>query len=116
VKVNVLGLTFKENVPDLRNSKVADLCAELSAYGAAVHVHDPLADPAEAEAEYGIRLCAWEQLPKADALVLAVAHRDYQRATEDFLAKLAPDGCVIDVKGALDHAALRRAGVTSWCL
>ncbi len=116
VKVNVLGLTFKENVPDLRNSKVADLCAELKVYGAEVHVHDPLADPEDAEGEYGIRLREWGDLPKADALVLAVAHQAYQRPAEDFLAKLAPGGCVIDVKGALDLAALRRAGAMCWRL
>ncbi len=116
VKVNVLGLTFKENVPDLRNSKVADLCAELKVYGADVHVHDPLADPADAKAEHGINLRAWEELPQADALVLAVAHREYQRPAQDFVAKLAPGGCAIDVKGALDLAALRRAGVTCWRL
>jgi UDP-N-acetyl-D-galactosamine dehydrogenase len=79
-------------------------------------VHDPLADPEDAEDEYGIKLRAWGDLPKADALVLAVAHQAYQRPAEDFLAKLAPGGCVIDVKGALDLTALRRAGVTCWCL
>jgi UDP-N-acetyl-D-galactosamine dehydrogenase len=115
-KVNVLGLAFKEDVPDLRNSKVADLCAELATYGAEVHVHDPLVDPDEASAEYGIRLRSWDELPKADALVLAVAHRQFSRPAEDFLAKLAPNGCVIDVKGTLDHPALRRAGATCWCL
>ena len=116
VKVNVLGLTFKENVPDLRNSKVADLCEELKQYGAEVHVHDPLADPADARAEYDITLQPWESLPRADALVLAVAHKAYERPAEDFVAKLVPHGCAIDIKGALDLAALRRAGLTCWRL
>ena len=115
-KVNVLGLTFKENVPDLRNSKVADLCAELKAYGAEVHVHDPLADAADAKAEYGIGLCPWDELPRADALVLAVPHTEYKRPMQDFLKKLAPGGCMIDVKGALDFAPFREAGVTCWRL
>jgi UDP-N-acetyl-D-glucosamine/UDP-N-acetyl-D-galactosamine dehydrogenase len=116
VKVNVLGLTFKENVPDLRNSKVADLCAELVGYGAEVYVHDPRADPADAKAEYGIILRAWDELPKADALVLAVAHREFQRPVRDFADKLAPSGTVIDVKAALDPAALRDAGLAYWRL
>jgi len=73
-KVNVLGLTFKENCPDLRNSKVADLIHELQTYGIEVHVHDPVADPAEARHEYGLELEGWESLPRADALVAAVSH------------------------------------------
>jgi UDP-N-acetyl-D-galactosamine dehydrogenase len=115
-KVNVLGLTFKENVADLRNSKVADLCAELRGYGAEVHVHDPLADPADASEEYGITLERWEDLPKADALILAVAHRQFLLETDEVLAKVNARGCVLDIKGTLDLAALRRAGVTCWRL
>jgi UDP-N-acetyl-D-glucosamine/UDP-N-acetyl-D-galactosamine dehydrogenase len=116
-KINLLGLTFKENVPDLRNSKVADLHAELAAYGAELHVHDPLADAEEARSEYGIRLESWEELPRADALILAVAHRAYvERPTEDFLAKVGANGCVVDVKHALDADAVRRAGRDFWRL
>jgi UDP-N-acetyl-D-galactosamine dehydrogenase len=115
-KVNVLGLTFKENVADLRNSKVADLHAELKAYGIEVHVHDPLADPVEAKREYDIMLEAWHDLPKADALILAVAHRQFRFCAEDLAAKLNPRGCVLDIKGALDLRALRQAGLTCWCL
>jgi UDP-N-acetyl-D-glucosamine/UDP-N-acetyl-D-galactosamine dehydrogenase len=116
VKVNVLGLTFKENVPDLRNSKVADLCAELATYGADVHVHDPRADAAEAKAEYGISLRSWEELPKADALVLAVAHKEFQRPARDFADKLNAGGTVIDVKAVLDPSGLRDAGLGYWRL
>src|SRR3546814_11548135 len=72
--VNVLGLTFKEDCSDVRNSKVADLVYELKGYGLSVHVYDPIANPAEAEEEYGISLETWEELPQADAIVLAVAH------------------------------------------
>ena len=116
-KINLLGLTFKENVTDLRNSKVAELRAELAALGAVVHVHDPIADPLEAKREYGIALEKWEDLPRADALILAVAHKGYrERGAGDFLAKLAPGGCVLDVKGALDLDAMRRAGSTCWRL
>ena len=116
-KINVLGLTFKENVPDLRNSKVADLHAELSGYGLEVHVNDPLADPAEARDEYGIRLEAWDELPQADALILAVAHGVYlKRPTAELVAKVAADGCVIDVKSVLDLAAIARSGRACWRL
>ena len=115
--INLLGLTFKENVTDLRNSQVAELRAALVAQGARVHVHDPLADPAAAKREYGIELEAWDALPRADAMIVAVAHRQYLgRATADFAAKLAPGGCLLDVKGALDLDALRQAGYTCWRL
>ncbi len=116
-KVNLLGITFKENVTDLRNSKVADLRTELAAYGCEVHAHDPVADPAEAAHEYGIALEAWDALPRADALVLAVPHRALlARAPAEYLAKLAPGGCVLDVKSALDLGALRAAGHECWRL
>ena len=116
-RVILLGLTFKENVTDLRNSKVADLHRELAAQGAEVHVHDPIADPAEAQREYGIVLEDWDALPRADALVLAVGHQGYfARSAADFSAKLSPVGCVVDVKAALDLDALRRAGHHCWRL
>jgi UDP-N-acetyl-D-glucosamine/UDP-N-acetyl-D-galactosamine dehydrogenase len=116
-KVNVLGLTFKENVPDLRNSKVADLLAELRAYGAEVHVHDPLADPAEAEHEYGVTLEPWETLPRAEALVLAVPHRALlARSAQEMMSKLMPQASVVDVKGVLDLEAFRAAGCACWRL
>ena len=109
--VNLLGLTFKENVTDLRNSKVADLRAPLVAQGARVHVHDPIADMREAKQEYGIELEAWEALPRADALILAVPHRKFlERGIDDYLGKVVPGGCVLDVKGMLDLDALRRGG------
>jgi UDP-N-acetyl-D-galactosamine dehydrogenase len=116
-KVNLLGLTFKENVTDLRNSKVAELRNALVAQGARVHVHDPIADPREAKHEYGIELEEWDALPRADALIVAVAHKEYlARAAGDFLGKVASGGCVLDVKGALDLDALRREGCTCWRL
>ena len=115
--INLLGLTFKENVTDLRNSQVAELRAALVAQGARVHVHDPLADPAAAKREYGIELEEWDALPRADAMIVAVAHRQYLgRAAADFAAKLVPSGCILDVKGALDLDELRHAGYTCWRL
>ena len=116
-KVNVLGLTFKENCNDLRNSKVADVVRELADYGLEVAVHDPVASPSQAEHEYGIRLCAWEALPVADALVLAVTHREYLTMAPDrMLASLKPGGCVIDIKSALDLPSLRESGYRVWRL
>ncbi|MGE0358421.1 MAG: nucleotide sugar dehydrogenase [Burkholderiales bacterium] len=113
----VLGLTFKENCPDLRNSKVVDVVRELQNYGLNVAVHDPRARADEAMREYSIPLCAWEDLPAADALVLAVAHREYlARPLEELAARVLPEGCVIDVKSALDREALRARGLRHWRL
>jgi len=113
----VLGLTFKENCPDLRNSKVVDVIRELESYGVTVHVHDPVALPEEAVHEYGIRLVPWEHLPRANAIVAAVAHREYRdRPLPDFVAKLVPGGVYVDVKSQADAAALRARGVHVWRL
>jgi UDP-N-acetyl-D-glucosamine/UDP-N-acetyl-D-galactosamine dehydrogenase len=115
--VNVLGLTFKEDCPDLRNSRVIDIVRELESYGVTVHVHDPLADPREAVHEYGVALKAWEQLPKANAIVAAVAHKELKaRPIEDYLAKLAAGGLLADVKGQHDAEALRGRGIQVWRL
>jgi UDP-N-acetyl-D-galactosamine dehydrogenase len=98
-KVNVLGLTFKENCPDLRNSKVPDIITELQSYGIEVTVHDPLADAGEARHEYGLELTSWENLPPADAVVIAVAHDAYrQRGAASIAEQLNATGCVVDVK------------------
>ena len=116
-RVNVLGLTFKENVPDLRNSKVADVIAALRAAGAVVQVHDPLADAADARHEYGIELAAWDALPAADAIVLAVPHRHYLDMPLAVLTgSLSAGACVIDIKSALDRRALEGAGLRVWRL
>jgi UDP-N-acetyl-D-galactosamine dehydrogenase len=116
-KVNVLGLTFKENCPDLRNSRVIDVVNELRSYGADVHVHDPVADPQEAIHEYGVTLTPWEELPKAHAVVVAVAHREFgDRPVGDFVAKLQPGGLFVDVKCQADAESLRRHGVSVWRL
>ncbi|MEN9539012.1 MAG: hypothetical protein RLZZ126_1247, partial [Pseudomonadota bacterium] len=115
-KVNVLGLTFKENCPDLRNSKVPDIIRELRAYGVEVHVHDPLANATEADHEYGLSLSRMEDLPKADAVVIAVAHRVYQDQGIQQITSLLNDGhgCVVDVKGLFDRGLW--APVAAWTL
>ncbi len=117
-KVIVLGLTFKENCPDLRNSKVADLVRELQDFGCDVSVHDPIAEPAEAVHEYGITLTPWDALPaEADAIVAAVSHREYlAMPLAQVTGKLRAGGVFVDVKSAYDAAALRAAGFNLWRL
>ena len=116
-KVNVVGLTFKENCPDLRNSKVADIIHELQSYGVEVHVHDPVADAGEADHEYGVKLESWDGLPKADAMIVAVPHKEVLALSlADFQSKLNDNGCFIDVKSQFDPKALREAGYCVWRL
>jgi UDP-N-acetyl-D-galactosamine dehydrogenase len=115
--VTVLGLTFKEDVPDIRNSRVIDVVHELATYGVRVHVHDPIADPADARREYQIELKPWEALPRARAIVAAVAHREFrERPVDDYIAKLEPGGLYVDVKGRADAALLRARGINVWRL
>lgn len=115
-KVIVLGLTFKEDCPDLRNSKVADLVQELQSFGCDVSVHDPVAKSHEAEHEYGISLTSWDGLPaQADAIVAAVSHQQYKEMLlVDMLAKLKKGGVFADVKSAYDPVAIRAHGATLW--
>jgi len=115
--VNVLGLTFKENCPDLRNSRVIDVVQELASFGVSVYIHDPVADPAEALHEYGVTLTPWDQLPRASAIVSAVAHQEFKRRPlDDVVAKLVPNGLYVDVKGQADAGALRERGMQVWRL
>jgi UDP-N-acetyl-D-galactosamine dehydrogenase len=116
-KVNVLGLTFKENCADLRNSKVIDIIRELQSYGVEVSVTDAYADAEEAMHEYGVRLLPWEQLPKASALVAAVAHQKYLALNVDAIAdKLDSGGVFVDVKAGFNKAPLQDAGFAVWRL
>jgi len=116
-RVNILGLTFKENVPDLRNSKVIDIIRELHAFGVETYVHDPMASAEEALVEYGVRLCSWNDLPAADALVVAVPHRSFvELPAAAYLEKIVRRGCLIDVKSLCDPAAFTREGISVWRL
>jgi UDP-N-acetyl-D-galactosamine dehydrogenase len=117
-KVIVLGLTFKENCPDLRNSKVADLVKELKEFGCDVAVHDPIAESTEAEHEYGISLTPWDQLPSnADAIVAAVSHKEYMdMSLANLTSRLRKGGVFTDVKSAYDQAAIKAAGFNLWRL
>ncbi len=116
-RVNVLGLTFKEDCADLRNSKVGDVINELRTYGVEVFVHDPHADAEEAMHEYGVRLFSWDELPRADAVVAAVSHRALLATpAEDFQKKLIKGGVFIDVKACFDARALADVGLRVWRL
>jgi UDP-N-acetyl-D-galactosamine dehydrogenase len=116
-KVAVLGLTFKENCPDLRNSKVVDIIVELQEYCCDVRVHDPLADSAEALAEYGLELCDWADLANCSAVILAVPHEQYlELGVEDFGDMMAEGATLVDVKSLLNRRELDDAGLNVWRL
>jgi len=115
VKVGILGLTFKENVPDLRNSKIPDIVAELRQYGIAPMIHDPLGDAAEAKHEYGLTLTSLDEFHDLDILIFAVSHQAYVDDRAGLLARIKPGGVVIDVKSALDPKAIP-AGLRYWSL
>lgn len=116
-KVNVLGLTFKEDCSDIRNTRVIDVVNELKSYGVDVCVHDPLASPTEANHEYGLDLQTWEQLPIAEAMIVAVAHREYlEKPQDELLGKLASGGVFVDVKSQFNASAIQSAKRTVWRL
>jgi len=116
-RVIVLGLSFKENCPDIRNSRVVDILEELGEYRCAVSVHDPLVSPDVALGELGVEMVDWEALEPADAVVLAVPHDDYlARGTGALRALLSPGGVLIDVKSRLDRKSLEAAGIPYWRL
>jgi UDP-N-acetyl-D-galactosamine dehydrogenase len=115
--VTVLGVTFKENVPDLRNSKSIDIVLELCSFGLGVQVHDPVAEPDDAMHEYGIKLTDHEALAPADAVVLAVPHETYITGGWPAIGRLLKNGTglVMDVKSRLDRTT-KPAGMELWRL
>jgi UDP-N-acetyl-D-glucosamine/UDP-N-acetyl-D-galactosamine dehydrogenase len=113
-KVGVLGLTFKENVPDLRNSKIPDIVAELKQFGIDAIVHDPLGDAHEAFDEYKIQLEPLDKFTNLDAVILAVAHKEYISNIDGIFARVRDGGVVIDVKSVLPRKAPR--GIRIWAL
>jgi UDP-N-acetyl-D-galactosamine dehydrogenase len=116
-RVGILGLTFKENCPDLRNSKVADIITELASFGVTVLVHDPLADPSTAKEHYGVDLVPLSEMQGLGAVIIAVAHETYRAMPAlDFGAMLEKDGYVVDVKAMLDKTAATNAGLRIWRL
>lgn len=115
--VNILGLTFKENCPDLRNSKVPDIIRELQSYGVEVYVHDPIADSDEANQEYGLKLSKLGNLPQADAIIVAVSHDYYvAKPIVELDEILKKGGVFIDVKSVFPPAAIRSRGFHFWRL
>lgn len=115
-KVGVLGLTFKEDVPDLRNSRVPDIVKELGEFGIDAVVTDPVADAHDAKEEYGIDLAKdLDGVDGVDALVIAVSHKQYKAQVPALLKKVKAGGVVVDVKGIVDPGAVP-AGVSLWSL
>jgi UDP-N-acetyl-D-glucosamine/UDP-N-acetyl-D-galactosamine dehydrogenase len=115
-RVGVLGLTFKEDCNDIRNSKVPDILRELGQFGIRPMVHDPVANAAEAVHEYGVKLAALDEMVRLDALVLAVSHKWYLNLGQPrLMAMLREGGVLVDVKSALDPAATTR-GIRYWSL
>jgi UDP-N-acetyl-D-galactosamine dehydrogenase len=115
-RVGVLGLTFKENVADIRNSKVPDIIHELREFGIDAKLYDPYADPAETKHEYGLGLTPLEELKDLDALILAVSHKQFVDQPITFLTdRLRANGVLVDVKSAIDPAKVP-AGKSYWSL
>lgn len=117
-RIGILGLTFKENVPDLRNTRVVDVIRELEDYGAKPLAHDPLADAAEASQAYGIALACLDEMRDLDALILAVAHDEYKKLTPDqikaFFSGSQP--IVVDAQAIFNPAEMAVAGIDLWRL
>ncbi|KAF3890649.1 MULTISPECIES: nucleotide sugar dehydrogenase [Nostocales] len=104
-RVGILGLTFKENVRDLRNSRVPDIITELQQFGIEPLVHDPLADKAQAQHEYNLEITDWNAISNLDAMVLAVNHKAYlDIPLEELFSRLRPGGVLMDVKSVFDPA------------
>ena len=111
-RVGVLGLTFKEDCPDLRNTRVVDIVEELNSFGCEVLVHDPLADSSEAKEYYGIDLYSWDELDDLGGIILAVPHKFYKEVpVTELVGRLNKPGCLIDVKSILDPVAVSDTGV-----
>jgi UDP-N-acetyl-D-galactosamine dehydrogenase len=115
-RVGILGLTFKQDVPDLRNTKVVDIVRELKEFGVDPLLHDPLVTAAEAAREYGVRIKPWEELSGLDALIVAVPHREFlERPVEELLRPLRQGGVLVDLKSVID-ASSARPDVKYWSL
>ncbi len=115
-RVGILGLTFKEDVNDLRNSKVPDILKELAQFGIDAVIHDPHADEAEAKHEYGLKLTKWEEIRNLDGLIIAVNHKVYKdMGAEKLLSLVRHGGVVVDAKSMMKPADMER-GIKYWSL
>ena len=116
-KINILGFTFKENCPDTRNTQIIILTNELKSYGAKIYIHDPLADANACKAMHNVELLNWEQLPQADAIILAVSHKQFlERKLTDYQKIIIKNGCFIDVKSVMNKKTLKNLGLNVWQL
>jgi UDP-N-acetyl-D-galactosamine dehydrogenase len=114
-KVGILGLTFKENIPDIRNSRVPDVLNELQTFGITPIVHDPLANPQDVKREYGLAISPMSDFKALDALILAVPHAEYLKKTAKMPAMLRKGGILADVKSVIDRKLIP-GNVRYWSL
>lgn len=116
-RIAVLGLTYKENCSDLRDTKIIDLVNELKSYDTEILIHDPLADSKEAKKEYGIMLADWKNLIDIDAIILAVRHRQYVELNGNQLKRMLRNrGLIMDIKDILNPKDFEGTGITFWRL
>jgi UDP-N-acetyl-D-galactosamine dehydrogenase len=117
LEAGVLGFTFKEDCPDVRNTKVIDIIKELEDYNARVYCCDPVADAPDAEHEYGVKFTTFADLPQVPILVVAVAHKEFKSLSlDELLAKVQPGGVILDVKSILPKEEIRARGFILWRL
>lgn len=116
-KIGILGITFKANCSDVRNSKVFDIIRELQSYGMEVLVHDPLVDKDHLRSKYQINLTEFNNIKQVDALIIAVNHRFYEEMSlDEFVKTLDPKAMIVDIKGMLDPVAVKKLGIEIWRL
>jgi len=116
-RIGILGLTFKEDCPDLRNSKVGDIITEFNSYGVNLLVHDAMADMKEAQKYYSTSLCTLGDLTDLDAIVLCVSHKQYKKlSVDDYKKMLKPSAVLMDVKASLDSNEFKKSHINLWRL
>jgi UDP-N-acetyl-D-galactosamine dehydrogenase len=114
-RAGVVGVTFKENCRDTRNSKIFDVIGLLRDYGMTIHAHDPIADAADTLREHGEVLVGWEELPPSDVLIVAVGHREIvSLGAARILEKVVDGGCIIDIQARFDAAEFTGRNVSYW--
>jgi len=118
VKIAIMGVTFKENVPDIRNTKIIGLAKALEEKGAEVFLLDPVADVDDVREEYGLELVTWEKIPKCDAIIVAVPHKKFmdEFTMEIISEKLTENKIILDLKGCFSREEARNLGINIWRL
>jgi len=116
-RVSILGLSFKENIQDLSNSKIVDVINCLKERNIEVFVCDPLATPSDAKQRYGITMSSWEELPVSHAILVAVPHNEFlSKPLHELLSKLTLGGCFFDLHGTFDSSQIQKSGFHVWRL